>query len=113
MKQKRVTGKTVRKLHRLARELEAANGVQVRWGMFRLWGKQHFYFEPVRNNRPGNVYWAGCGGVTIGEALADFYLHFYYALRYDGPQYYRPARPNFNVRPALSGLHGRRVVIEP
>ena len=112
MKKKNVTRKTVRKRHRLARELEAANEVQVRWGMFRLWGKQYFYFEPVRNNRPGNVYWDGCGGHTIGEALADFYHCLYYVLRYDGRQYYRPARPGFNIRTAFSGLHGRRVVIE-
>ena len=112
MRKSRLTGRIIRKLHRLARELEIANGVQVRWGMFRLWGRQYFYFEPVRNNRPGNVYWDGSGGPTIGEALADFYHCLYYTLRYDGIQYYRPARPDLNVRPTLSRLHGKRIVID-
>ncbi len=56
MKKKNVTRKTVRKRHRLARELEAAN--------------------PVRNNRPGNVYWDGTGGHTIGEMMVDFLSEF-------------------------------------
>ena len=111
MRKKTVTGKTVQKLYRLARELEVANGVRVCFGMFRLFGRQYFYFEPVRNNRPGDVLWDGCGGPTIGEALADFYLHFTYTVLYNGIQYYRPARPDLNVRPTLSRLHGKRIVI--
>ena len=78
MKRKsRLTGRTIRKLHRLARELEALNDVQVKFYVTRDcldFRRNRISFEAVPSGEE-TAWWifGGIGGATIREALADFY----------------------------------------
>lgn len=103
-------GKTVKKLYRLARELEAANGVAVNWSMFPLGGKSYIYFEAMPKNRK-ETHFPVTAGETVQKALEDFYDAFALVLRWGEKENYREARYSLSENTCdASGLHGKQVV---
>ncbi|OQA78273.1 MAG: hypothetical protein BWY31_04366 [Lentisphaerae bacterium ADurb.Bin242] len=103
--------KTVKKLYRLARELEAANGVAVNWSMFPLGGKIYIYFEAMPKNRK-ETHFPVAAGETVQEALRNFYEAFGWVLRWGEKENYREARYSLSENAyAASGLHGKQVVL--
>jgi len=121
-----VTSKTIAKMTRLARELEAANGLRISWGSAFWDGRHHFWFEAVPKDKSHNWLFCECGSAdSVREALENFYndmasllqadLRFPKAERGDyilGMDDYKPARYHFDVEVyAHPGLHGRRVIL--
>ena len=81
MKIKGIRGKTVRKLYRLARELEEQNGIRVEWGSGFYEGKRYFYFEPIPKKSRHLGCFSGTGfAYTVRQALFNFYQDWYYVL---------------------------------
>ena len=122
---KGVTSKTIAKMERLARELEAANGLRIRWGSLIWEGRQCFWFEPiVKAGRPSWLF-CGCGfAYSVREALANFYIDMGQLLRDDmvpkaergkyilGLDDYMPARfTESALTLARPTVHGKRVVL--
>lgn len=73
-KREKMSGKTVRKMYRLARELEAANGVKVIWKTDFFEGRKVFYFDLIPKKE---IHWGMFGisgfGFSVQEALNNFY----------------------------------------
>ena len=121
---KKLTGKTVRKLYRLCRELEEANGVRVMWGVFPFEGRSalYFYLKPRKNTDHSWMDFLTTGlSFSIGEALQDFYTNLTNLLSVDRfseediQRYHMPTiadyEPGRFERRAYStrGLHAKRV----
>ena len=74
MKIKGIKGKTVRKLYRLARELETLYMIRVEWGSGIYEGKRYFYFEPIPiHDRHRGCYCTTGFAFTVRQALFNFY----------------------------------------
>ena len=73
-KREKMSGKTVRKMYRLARELEAANGVKVIWKTEVFEGRRVFYFDLVPKKEIHRGMFGISGfGFSVQEALRNFY----------------------------------------
>lgn len=112
----KTTGGTIRKLHRLARELEALNDVQVKFYVMRDCldsRRKRILFEAVPSGKE-TAWWefGGIGGVTIREALADFYETWAFVKRRGEEAKFLPGRfPLAEAAYALPGIHGKKVVL--
>ena len=126
MKKGKIRAKTIAKLNRLARELEAANGLRIQWSSGIFEGRRYFLFEPIPKLERHKYSFAEHGfAYSVGEALRTFYRDMALLLwgenqfspeeRGDGiPGLadYKPARYTFDARVyAQPGLHGRRVIV--
>ena len=127
MKKHKLTGKTVRKLHRLCRELEAANGIRLRWVVGEYRGRPVFWFVPVAKNDKEVLFFNNDYAFSVGEALENFYSDMAYllnieqiapvALRWRPYSFIRsdckPSRYSWDQsvyqRP---GRHGKKVVLK-
>ena len=124
VKMKGIKGKTVRKLYRLARELEMQNGIRVEWRSFIYEGKHCFYFEPIQNDSRhlglGCYCTAGFGN-TVREAVRNFYWDMAGILqnerskpeergRYDAVKAdFQPGRYKRDAYPPDGRIHGKTV----
>lgn len=126
-RKKGIKGKTVRKLYRLARELEAIYGIRIVWGSGFDNGKRYFYFEPVPKNRR----YIGCFctmgfAYTVRDALFNFYHDWtdvLYCEKFPPEQRgefilvktdYQPGRYQYDpLRVAARGLHPRHYYRNP
>ena len=127
MKKGKIRAKTQAKLDRLARELEAANGLRIQWSSGIFEGRRWFLFEPIPKLEKHKYCFAEHGfSYSVGEALRNFYRdmalllwgehHFSPEERGDfipGLDDYMPARYPFDKRIyAQPGIHGLRVVVD-
>lgn len=116
MSRKKIRGKTVRKLYRLARELETLYGIRVEWGSGFYRGKRYFYFEPIpKNSRHRGCYCTTGFAWSVRQALFNFYQDLinilyckqrgeYILVKAD----YQPARYPFDIQLVVAkGLHPR------
>lgn len=112
----KTTGRTIRKLHRLARELEALNDVQVNFYVTRDWldpRKKNIFFEAVPAGKE-TAWWefGSTGGATIQEALADFYEIWSFIKYWGEEAKFLPGRfPLAEIEFAFPGIHGKKVVL--
>ena len=123
MKIKGIKGKTVRKLYRLARELEEQNGIRVEWRSFIYEGKHCFYFEPIPEDRHlgfGCYCTAGFGN-SVRDAVRNFYWDMAGILnnerfkplgRYDAVKAdFQPGRYQRDAYPPDGRIHGKKVAL--
>lgn len=117
MKRKsRLTDRTIRKLHRLARELTALNHVRVRFDVVRDCldsGRNRIFFEAVPAGKE-TAWWefSSTGGATIQEALADFYETWSFIKYWGEEAKFLPGRfPLAEIVFAFPGIHGKKVVL--
>jgi len=126
MKKGKIRAKTRAKLDRLARELEAANGLRIQWSSGIFEGRRWFMFEPTPKLKKHRCLF-GCTGFSfsVGEALRTFYVDFAHLLMDEarfsreergdyitGLDDYKPARYPLDKRIyAQPGVHGLRVIV--
>lgn len=73
-KREKMSGKTVRKMYRLARELEAANNVTVIWKTDFFEGRRVFYFDLIPKKEIHRDLFGVSGyGFSVQGALRNFY----------------------------------------
>lgn len=115
MKRKsRLTGRTIHKLHRLARELTALNHVRVKFLVVRdcLDSRRNcIFFEAVP--AAGAEWWrfGACGGTTVQEALSDFYgVWGLVKHRKEEAEFLAADIPLEEAAYARPGIHGRTVI---
>ena len=73
-RREKMSGKTVRKMYRLARELEAANGVKVIWKTEVFEGRRVFYFDLIPKKEIHRDLFGVSGyGFSVQGALRNFY----------------------------------------
>jgi len=127
IRKKEIRGKTVRKLHRLARELETIYGVRVKWGSGFYEGKRYFYFEPIPVKRWHKDCFCSNGfAYSVKQALTNFYRDWYLVLYFEKhlPENhgkfvtvkadYRPGRYQYDPELITArGLHPRQFFRNP
>ena len=122
MKVKGIKGKTVRKLYRLARELEEQNGIRVEWRSGIYEGKRYFYFEPVPiNSRHMNLFCTTGFAWSVREAVRNFYwdlMDILYCEKFKPEERgdyitvkadYQPGRYQRDAYPPDGRIHGKMV----
>ena len=123
MKVKGIKGKTVRKLYRLARELEEQNGIRVEWRSCIYEGKHYFLFEPMPiHDRHRGCYCTTGFAWSVRDALRNFYWDLidilnnekfkpeergdYITVKAD----YQPGRYQPDAYPPDGRIHGKEVI---
>lgn len=121
MKIKGIRGKTVKKLYRLARELESLYMIRVEWGSGFYGGKRFFYFEPIpKDSRNRGCYCTTGFAWSVRQALFNFYQDWtdvLYCEKFPPEQRgeyilvkadYQPGRYQFDLQLVVArGLHPR------
>ena len=124
-KRMRLTSKTVCKMHRLARELEAFNGVQVSCESFVVEGRRAFCFAICTADPQDQcllMNWSHGVAFNIRDALANFYddMGYVCSARRHAEEtgssniWPKPAPARFTtgaLRCWGPGIHGKQVVL--